>query len=129
MYLKIYLLSPYYISQVHAEVPALPRLPELYLEAGAALLMAQRPTDCMVLCEEVISSTLELLPERLVVEVPEDTYETEAGAVGVGSDQRLGILLWAGGAYLLQGHCYTQLKDWKQAVAHYTGYTVLSIIV
>uniref|UniRef100_A0A3Q3X6J6 Uncharacterized protein n=1 Tax=Mola mola TaxID=94237 RepID=A0A3Q3X6J6_MOLML len=106
---------------VHVEVPALPRLPELYLEAGAALLMDQRPADCMVLCEEVISSTLELLPERLVLEEPEDTYETEAGAVGAGGDQRVGMLFWAGAAYLLQGHCYTQLKDWKQAVAHYTG--------
>lgn len=121
MYLEIYLLPPY-ISQVHVEVPALPRLPELYLEAGAALLMDQRPADCMVLCEEVISSTLELLPERLVLEEPEDTYETEAGAVGAGGDQRVGMLFWAGAAYLLQGHCYTQLKDWKQAVAHYTGY-------
>lgn len=56
------------LSQVHAEVPPLPRLPELYLEAGAALLMARRPADCTALCDEVISSTLELLPEKLVLE-------------------------------------------------------------
>lgn len=108
------------LSQMHAEVSPLPRLPELYLEAGAALLMARRPTDCMALCDEVISVTLELLPEKLVVEEPEEKCEAEIRAVGAEGEDRLGMLLWAGAAYLLQGHCHTHLKDWKQAVTHYT---------
>ncbi|XP_035513849.1 Fanconi anemia group G protein [Morone saxatilis] len=99
---------------VHAEVHSLPRLPDLYLEAGAALLMAQRPADCIALCDEVISTTLELLPEKLLLEEPEEKCE---GAEGEG---RVGMLLWTGAAYLLQGHCHTHLKDWKQAVTHYT---------
>ncbi|GLD53913.1 Fanconi anemia group G protein isoform X2 [Lates japonicus] len=55
-------------SKVHAEVLPSPRLPgRLYLEAGAALLMAgRRPADCMALCNEVISTTLELLPEKVL---------------------------------------------------------------
>ncbi|KAM9858634.1 Fanconi anemia group G protein [Aulostomus maculatus] len=93
---------------VPAEAAHLPRLPELYLEAGSALLMVQRPVDCMTLCDEVITTTLELLPERVVLEEEEE-----------GGD-RVMILLWTGAAYLLQGHCYTHLKDWKQAVIHYT---------
>ncbi|XP_076587014.1 Fanconi anemia group G protein isoform X2 [Chaetodon auriga] len=96
---------------MHAEVSPLPRLPELYLEAGAALLMARRPADCMALCDEVISTTLELLPEKLVVEEQEEKREAE---------DKVGMLLWAGAAYLLQGHSHTHLKDWKQAVTHYT---------
>ncbi|KAI3372891.1 hypothetical protein L3Q82_023345 [Scortum barcoo] len=97
--------------EVCAEVSPLPRLPELYLEAGAALLMARRPPDCAVLCDEVLSTTLEVLPERVVLEEPEEACE---------ADDRVRMLLWAGAAYLLQGHCHTHQKDWKQAVTHYT---------
>lgn len=109
---------------MQAENQPLPRFPELYLEAGAALLMAQRAADCITLCDDIISMTLELLPERLVLEEPEERFEAEAEAVCV---QRLGserdqvaMLLWTGTAYLLEGHCHTQLNDWKQAVTHYT---------
>lgn len=105
---------------MHAEVPPLPRLPKLYLEAGAALLMARRPADCMALCDEVISTTLELLPEKLVLEEPEAKCEAETRSVGAEGEDRMGMLLWAGAAYLLQGHCHTHLKDWQQAVTHYT---------
>ncbi|XP_065821905.1 Fanconi anemia group G protein isoform X2 [Labrus bergylta] len=106
-------------SQVHVEVLPLPRLPKLYLEAGSALLMALRPSDCMALCDEVISSTLELLPEKVVLEEQEQKYDAETRGGPEGED-RVEMMLWAGAAYLLQGHCYTHLKDWKQAVTHYT---------
>ncbi|XP_069379960.1 Fanconi anemia group G protein isoform X2 [Paralichthys olivaceus] len=106
--------------QVSAEGPPLPRLPELYLEGGAALLMARRSADSMALCNEVINTTLELLPERLVLEEPEETSKTETRDVSAQGEDKMAMLLWAGAAYLLQGHCHTHLKDWKQAVTHYT---------
>ncbi|XP_041643747.1 Fanconi anemia group G protein isoform X3 [Cheilinus undulatus] len=115
------LLAALHSENQHAvpvEVPPLPRLPELYLQAGAVLLMARRPADCMALCDEVMSSTLELLPERVVLEELEE-YEVETRGCAEGED-RLELLLWAGAAYLLQGHCHTYLKDWKQAVTLYT---------
>ncbi|XP_028313547.1 Fanconi anemia group G protein isoform X1 [Gouania willdenowi] len=98
--------------QTHAETQPLPRLPELYLQAGAALLMAQRPADCDALCSEVLSTTLELLPERVLLAEPEEQSEVDG--------KRLAALLWAAAAYLLQGHCHSHLKEWKQAVTHYT---------
>lgn len=107
---------------MQAEVSPLPRLPEFYLEAGAALLRAQRPADCMALCDEVIGLTLELLPKKLVLEEEEEKGETETGAVATKEDERMRMLLWTGAAYLLQGHSHTHLKDWKQAVTHYTRY-------
>ncbi|XP_062273250.1 Fanconi anemia group G protein [Scomber scombrus] len=106
--------------EVYAEVPSLPRLPELYLEAGAALLMARRPVDCVALCDEVISTTLELLPEKVVLEELEEKSEAETGAVCAEDKERVAMLLCTGAAYLLQGHCHIQMKDWKQAVTHYT---------
>ncbi|XP_074526135.1 Fanconi anemia group G protein [Halichoeres trimaculatus] len=104
---------------VQTEVPPLPRMPELYLETGAALLMAQQPADCMALCDEVISSTLELLPEKVVLKEPEERCEAETTGCVEGEEQAE-MLLWTAAAYLLQGHCYTHLKDWKQSITHYT---------
>lgn len=98
---------------MHNELTSPPRMPELYLEAGASLLMAHRPADCMALCEEVITSTLELLPEKAMLEV-----ETESA--GTAGGEKVKMLLWTGAAYLLQGHSHAHLKDWKQAVTHYT---------
>ncbi|XP_023813818.1 Fanconi anemia group G protein isoform X3 [Oryzias latipes] len=102
--------------KVHSEFSTLPRLPKLYLEAAVALLMAQRPADSMALCMEVVDSTLELLPETVVIEEPEEGSE----AMQKEGEDRIAALLWAAAAYLLQGQCYSQLKDWKQAVTHYT---------
>ncbi|XP_034548756.1 Fanconi anemia group G protein [Notolabrus celidotus] len=104
---------------VQIQIPPLPRMPELYLEAGAALLMAQRPADCMALCEEVISSVKELLPEKVVLEETEEKSEAETRGCAE-CDDKVEMLLWVAAAYLLQGHCYTHLKDWKQSVTYYT---------
>jgi len=107
-------------SQVHVEGSPLPKLPELYLQAGAALLMARRAADCMALCDEVITTTLELLPGKVVLEEPEEKCEAETRALCAEGGDRVRMVLWVGAAYLLQGHCHTHLSDWKQAVTHYT---------
>uniref|UniRef100_A0A3B5MN85 FA complementation group G n=1 Tax=Xiphophorus couchianus TaxID=32473 RepID=A0A3B5MN85_9TELE len=106
--------------RVHAAVSTLPKLPRLYLEAGAALVMAQRPADCMALCDEVIGSTLDLLPEKVLLEDPGDGRVAGSREMTEEAENGLVRLLWTAAAYLLQGHCYSQLKDWKQAVTHYT---------
>ncbi|XP_035761095.1 Fanconi anemia group G protein isoform X3 [Neolamprologus brichardi] len=105
---------------VDAEVSVLPRMPELYLEAGAALLFTRRPADCMALCNEVISTTLELVPEKVVLEEPDEGIGGDARGLSVEGEDKVAMLLWAAAAYLLQGHCHAHLKDWKQAVTHYT---------
>uniref|UniRef100_A0A8C6PSZ8 FA complementation group G n=1 Tax=Nothobranchius furzeri TaxID=105023 RepID=A0A8C6PSZ8_NOTFU len=92
----------------------------LYLEAGAALLMAQRPADCMVVCNEVIGTMQELLPEKIVLQEPEERSLSRTGDVRVEGEDRLEVLICTAAAYLLQGHCYANTKDWKQAVTHYT---------
>uniref|UniRef100_A0A3Q4MBD2 FA complementation group G n=1 Tax=Neolamprologus brichardi TaxID=32507 RepID=A0A3Q4MBD2_NEOBR len=106
--------------RVDAEVSVLPRMPELYLEAGAALLFTRRPADCMALCNEVISTTLELVPEKVVLEEPDEGIGGDARGLSVEGEDKVAMLLWAAAAYLLQGHCHAHLKDWKQAVTHYT---------
>ncbi|XP_054905020.1 Fanconi anemia group G protein isoform X2 [Poeciliopsis prolifica] len=105
---------------VHAAGSTLPKLPRLYLEAGAALLMAQRPADCLALCDEVIEATLDLIPEKVLLEDPGDGKVDRSREMTEETENGLVRLLWTAAAYLLQGHCYSQLKDWKQAVTHYT---------
>ncbi|XP_062307392.1 Fanconi anemia group G protein isoform X3 [Osmerus eperlanus] len=101
-----------------ADALPLPRLAEVYLEAGSALLAAKRPADALALCDEVIITTLDLLPnKRLNLEEEELGDGAEAGSVALG---RLETVLWAGSAHLLQAHCQAHLKDWKQAVELYT---------
>ncbi|RVE68185.1 hypothetical protein OJAV_G00090110 [Oryzias javanicus] len=106
--------------KVPSEFSTLPRLPKLYLEAAVTLLMAQRPADSMALCTEVIETTLELLPEKVVIEEPEEGSEVLTQGMQEEGEGTVALFLWAVAAYLLQGHCYSQLKDWKQAVNHYT---------
>ncbi|XP_057688970.1 Fanconi anemia group G protein isoform X2 [Corythoichthys intestinalis] len=97
----------------------LPRLPELHLEAGTSLLMAERPVDCITLCDEVITTTAELLPEHVVLEEPGEEVEAQTKSTE-GEQDHAAILFWTSAAHLLQGHCYCHLQNWKQAVVHYT---------
>uniref|UniRef100_A0A8C6SUL1 FA complementation group G n=1 Tax=Neogobius melanostomus TaxID=47308 RepID=A0A8C6SUL1_9GOBI len=106
-----------FISSV--DVPVLPRLADLYLETAAALLMVQRPADCIALCDEVVGTTLDLLPERFELEESDLEPETVPSEPRVNSDKGATVL-WVGAAHLLQGHCHIHLKDWKQAITHYT---------
>lgn len=104
-------------------VPAFPQLAELYLEAAAALLMAHRPVDCIALCDEVLGATLDLLPQRLVLEESDLERETVLLCTSWNpqvNPEKGAMVLWVGAAHLLQGHCQIHLKDWKQAITHYS---------
>ncbi|XP_051923827.1 Fanconi anemia group G protein [Hippocampus zosterae] len=113
------LLAAIHSEENRSEDLHLPRLPELYLEAGTSLLLAKRPLDCMTLCDEVISTTAELLPEHVVLEEPAEGVEAPA-VRAEGEQDQVAMLFWTGAAYLVQGHCYCHMQDWKQAVTHYT---------
>lgn len=106
--------------QLNAKMAFLTSLTELYLEAGAAMLLAKRSDDCIALCDEVLGTTLDLLPERVVLEDSDMKPELKPSNICVNQDNTAAMLLWAGAAYLLQAHCYIHLKDWKQAITHYT---------
>ncbi|XP_015228569.1 PREDICTED: Fanconi anemia group G protein isoform X2 [Cyprinodon variegatus] len=103
-----------------AAVSILPKLPRLYLEAGAALLMARRPADCLTLCDEVSRTIVDLLPEKVIVDDPEEGSVSWSREGKDETESGLERLLWAAASYLLQGHCYCQLMEWKQAVTNYT---------
>ncbi|XP_035292276.1 Fanconi anemia group G protein isoform X1 [Anguilla anguilla] len=109
--------------------PSLPRVPEIYLEAAFTMLKAKRYWDCVAICEEVISKTVDLVPERLALELPiEGHQEPESmmqpapltGRKTENVEERLNFVLWAGAAYLLQGLTYGHIKDNAEALTNFT---------
>ncbi|XP_059403857.1 Fanconi anemia group G protein [Carassius carassius] len=93
-----------------------PRIPVVYLEAGFALLKAKRYGDALVVCEEVITSTLDVLPERLLLDADEKLKGADADVVLENVD----LVLWAGAAHLLQAQAHWKLKDTKEAITDFT---------
>ncbi|XP_066568120.1 Fanconi anemia group G protein isoform X2 [Amia ocellicauda] len=105
--------------------PHLPRIPEIYLEAALALLKAKRHWDAIVVCEEVVSKTVVLIPDQLAVPLSHaelrDPGSTEPSDEACeGKWESLNFVLWAAAAYFLQGQAFTCLKDSKEAVTHFT---------
>uniref|UniRef100_A0A8C1F804 FA complementation group G n=1 Tax=Cyprinus carpio carpio TaxID=630221 RepID=A0A8C1F804_CYPCA len=93
-----------------------PRIPVVYLEAGFALLKAKRYCDALVVCEEVITSTLDFIPERLLLDADEKLKGADSDVVLENVD----LVLWAGAAHLLQAQAHWKLKDTKEAITNFT---------
>ncbi|KFQ22619.1 Fanconi anemia group G protein, partial [Merops nubicus] len=95
---------------------ALPRIPEVFLEAASALHQAGRHQDAIVVCEEVISRTSDLIPRVLRVE--ERPEEPECPWLGSGLSQKesLRCLAWRTAGYLHQGWAWAKLGDSKEAM-------------
>ncbi|KAK3538816.1 hypothetical protein QTP86_015943 [Hemibagrus guttatus] len=99
-----------------------PRIPVVYLEAAFALLKAKRVWDALAVCEEVITKTVDLIPERLLI-TPSVTVSRELVPLTLEADaldEKLECVLWSGAAYFLQGQAYLQLKDTKEALTNFT---------
>ncbi|KFU91190.1 Fanconi anemia group G protein, partial [Chaetura pelagica] len=102
---------------------ALPRIPEVFLEAASALEQAGRHQDAITMCEEVISRTTDLIPRMLVVE--EELEQSECPSPGAGlaggllpqKKESLRCLAWRAAGYLHQGWASAMLGESKEAVS------------
>uniref|UniRef100_A0A8B9QAK6 FANCG protein n=1 Tax=Apteryx owenii TaxID=8824 RepID=A0A8B9QAK6_APTOW len=106
---------------------ALPRIPEVFLEAASALEQAGRHQDAITVCEEVVSRTADLIPQTLRVEEgPEQLECPSAGtelAGGPLSQKResLCCLVWRTAAYLHQGWAWAKLGKKKEAITQFSS--------
>ncbi|XP_012684026.2 Fanconi anemia group G protein isoform X1 [Clupea harengus] len=100
---------------------SLPRVPVVYLEAAFTLLRAKRMWDVITVCEEVITKTMNLIPERLVLDLSEEhlLFSMEGPSKSL-KHERLEYVLWAAAAHYLQGLAYCKMKDTKESVANFT---------
>ncbi|NXF66627.1 FANCG protein, partial [Ciccaba nigrolineata] len=103
---------------------ALPRIPEVFLEAASALEQAGRHQDAITMCEEVISRTTDLIPRMLRVEERlEECPSPGAGLVGGLLSQKkesLCCLAWRTAAYLHQGWAWANLGESKEAITQFS---------
>ncbi|XP_064032637.1 Fanconi anemia group G protein [Pogoniulus pusillus] len=100
---------------------ALPRIPEVFLEAASALEQAGRHQDAITMCEEVISRTTDLIPRMLR---PEETLQqTECPSPEAGLSQEkesLCCLTWRAAGFLHQGFAWAKLGESKEAITQFS---------
>ncbi|NXC78406.1 FANCG protein, partial [Anhinga anhinga] len=105
---------------------ALPRIPEVFLEAASALGQAGRHQDAITVCEEVISRTTDLIPRMLRVEEWRDQPECPSPGAGLAGGllsqkkESLRCLAWRTGGYLHQGWAWAKLGNSKEAVMQFS---------
>ncbi|NXA42022.1 FANCG protein, partial [Eudromia elegans] len=106
---------------------ALPRLPEVFLEAASALQQAARPQDAITVCEEVVSRTANLIPQTVRVEEKQEhpecpSPETQlAGGPLSQKRESLCCLVWRTAAYLHEGWAWAKLGETKEAITQFSS--------
>ncbi|NWX25257.1 FANCG protein, partial [Notiomystis cincta] len=112
---------------------AVPRIPEVFLEAASALEQAGRHQDAITVCEEVISRTTGLIPRVLRVEERLEQPEcSSAGAELAGGllsqkKESLCCLAWRAAGYLHQGWAWAKLGKSKEAVTQFSRCVCLPV--
>ncbi|KAM6036629.1 Fanconi anemia group G protein isoform 2-T2 [Theristicus caerulescens] len=105
---------------------ALPRIPEVFLEAASALEQAGRHQDAITMCEEVISRTTDLIPRMLRLEERLEQPECPSPGAGLASGllsqkkESLCCLAWRAAGYLHQGWAWAELGESKEAVTQFS---------
>ncbi|CAM2113799.1 Fanconi anemia group G protein isoform X1 [Caretta caretta] len=106
---------------------ALPRIPEVFLEAASALEQLGRYQDAIAVCEEIISRTDDLIPETLRIELDSGAGGEVPGRAGSPSPgippqqkESLRCIVWRAAAYLHQGRAWTKLGESKEAITRFT---------
>lgn len=90
--------------------PPGPCMPEVFLEAAAALIQAGRAQDALTVCEELLSRTSSLLPK--MPQLWEDARK--------GTKESPHCPPWVSATYLLQGQAWVQLGAQKEAISEFS---------
>ncbi|XP_012511789.1 PREDICTED: Fanconi anemia group G protein [Propithecus coquereli] len=87
-----------------------PCMPEVFLEAAAALIQAGRAQDALTVCEELLSRASSLLPK--MSQLWKDDRK--------GTKDLPHCPLWVSATHLLQGQAWVQLGAQKEAVSEFS---------
>ncbi|XP_045878490.1 Fanconi anemia group G protein [Meles meles] len=90
--------------------PSGPCMPEVFLEAAAALIQAGRAQDALTVCEELLSRTSSLLPK-----MPQLRKDARKG-----TKESPHCPSWVSATYLLQGQAWVQLGAPKEAISEFS---------
>ncbi|XP_042305850.1 Fanconi anemia group G protein isoform X2 [Sceloporus undulatus] len=102
---------------------ALPRIPEVFLEAASALEELAKNEDAIVVCEEVVMQTSKLIPKKLRIgpglRSDEDVLWAKSPSI-FQKQESLCCILWRAAAYLLQGWGWARQGEVKEAISHFS---------
>ncbi|KAL2781733.1 Fanconi anemia group G protein [Daubentonia madagascariensis] len=90
--------------------PPGPCMPEVFLEAAAALIQAGRAQDALTVCDELLSRTSSLLPK--MSQLWKDARK--------GTKELPHCPHWVSATHLLQGQAWVQLGAQKEAVSEFS---------
>ncbi|KAM6470491.1 Fanconi anemia group G protein isoform 2-T3 [Liasis olivaceus] len=110
---------------------AVPRTPEVFLEAASALEEVARHQEAIVVCEEVVSRTSKLIPARLRIVLGLSSEEKATGVERPSLAKSPGIILkqqreslrcvlWQAAAHLIQGWARARLGETKEAISSFS---------
>lgn len=85
-------------------------MPEIFLEAAAALIQTGRAQDALTVCEELLRHTSSLLPK-----MPQLWKNARKG-----TKESPHYPPWVSATYLLQGQAWVQLGVPKQAISEFS---------
>ncbi|KAH0503711.1 Fanconi anemia group G protein-like protein [Microtus ochrogaster] len=88
-----------------------PCIPELCLEAAAALIQAGRAQDALTVCEELLSRTSSLLP-KMSLSLWENARKR--------AKELPYCPFWVSATHLLQGQAWSQIKAQKEALSEFS---------
>ncbi|XP_072462719.1 transitional endoplasmic reticulum ATPase isoform X1 [Notamacropus eugenii] len=100
-----------------------PRVPEIFLETAAALIIVGRFQDSLTVCEELLSRIALLVPQKLQLGQGEPSLRSALSSVPPLSEnpsEHLFCLLWASVAHLLQGQAHAGLGDRRKALEEFS---------
>lgn len=103
-----YILLPPQISP--PPCPTGPCMPEVFLEAAAALIRAGRAQDALTVCEELLSRMSSLLPK-----MPQPW-----GNARKGTKESPHCPPWVSATHLLRGQAWVQLGAQKEAISEFS---------
>ncbi|XP_036593573.1 Fanconi anemia group G protein [Trichosurus vulpecula] len=100
-----------------------PRVPEVFLETAAALIIVGRFQDSLTVCEELLSRISLLVPQKLWLSQGEPSLRPSLSSVPPLSEnpyEHLFCLLWASAAHLLQGQGHAGLGARREALEEFS---------
>ncbi|XP_020832760.1 Fanconi anemia group G protein isoform X2 [Phascolarctos cinereus] len=100
-----------------------PRVPEVFLETAAALIIVGRFQDSLTVCEELLSRISLLVPQKLWLGQGGPSLRPVLSTVPPLSEnpsEDLFCLLWASAAHLLQGQAHSGLGARKEALEEFS---------
>ncbi|CAH2296862.1 Fanconi anemia group G [Pelobates cultripes] len=91
----------------------LPPIAEILLETTECLIQSERLQEAMVVCEELIIKTKDVIPSRMIIDCAKDVDNVV--------NEQLNCILWTSAAHLLKAKMHALEDEPKTSITAYTS--------